>query len=158
MRRSGAPAPRRRRLRPVTTRSPLARVLALPTAALLAVGLFAGCSSDAGGTDEAPAAESSAQPTEAAPSGLTVNADGTEVSYQGVAGKTALELLQQLDPQAFTSGEGANAFVTSIGGREADQAKQEFWAFYVNGEQAQVGAGSYEMQDGDEITWKLETF
>jgi hypothetical protein len=141
----------------VTTRPRLARVLALPAATLLAVGLFAGCSSDADAArgDEAPTAQSSGT---AAASGLTVNADGTEVSYQGVAGKTALELLQQLDPQAFTSGEGANAFVTSIGGREADQAKQEFWAFYVNGEQAQVGAGAYEMQDGDEITWKLETY
>lgn len=121
---------------------------------MLAVGLFAGCSGDAGAAEDEPTSQS----TEAASSGLTVNADGTEVSYTGVAGKTALELLQQLDPQAFTSGEGADAFVTAIGGREADQAKKEFWSFYVNGEPAQVGAGSYEMQDGDEITWKLETY
>ncbi|ACZ31006.1 hypothetical protein Xcel_1987 [Xylanimonas cellulosilytica DSM 15894] len=137
----------------MTFRSRLTRALALPATAVLAVGLFAGCSGDDGAPDQA-----ATRSTEAASSGLTVNADGTEVSYEGVAGKTALELLQQLDPQAFASGEGANAFVTAIGGREADSSKNEFWAFYVNGEQAQVGAGSYEMQDGDTITWKLETF
>ena len=112
-----------------------------------------GCSGDDGAADEAPTTQSSEAPA----GGLTVNADGTEVSYEGVAGETALELLQQLDPTAMTSGEGAGAFVTAIGGHEADASK-EFWAFYVNGEAAQVGAGSYEMQDGDEITWKLETF
>jgi hypothetical protein len=90
--------------------------------------------------------------------GFTVNVDGTEVSYLGREGLTALDYLLQLDPSAFADGEGANAFVTTIGGRAADDAKHEFWAFYVNGEQAQVGAGSYVMKDGDVITWKLETY
>jgi hypothetical protein len=138
----------------VTTRALLTRALALPTAALLAVGLFAGCSGGDAAADK-PAASPTATATS---SGLTVSADGTEVSYEGVAGKTALDLLLQLDPAATADGEGANAFVTAIGGRAADQSKKEFWAFYVNGEQAQVGAGSYTMKDGDEITWKLETF
>ncbi len=127
---------------------------------MLAAGLMAGCSGDPDPADASATQASdaqAAQTTDAPATGLTANADGTEVSYQGVAGKTALELLQELDPTATTSGEGANAFVTAIGGREADQSK-EFWAFYVNGEQAAVGAGSYEMADGDEITWKLEAF
>ncbi|WP_425956895.1 DUF4430 domain-containing protein [Xylanimonas sp. McL0601] len=138
----------------MTTRAFLTRALALPTAAVLAAGLFAGCSGNDAAADE-PATSPSATATAAA---LTVATDGTEASYQGVAGKTALELLLQLDPTATADGEGANAFVTSIGGRKADQSKNEFWAFYVNGKQAQVGAGSYTMTDGDEITWKLETF
>ncbi|QAY71295.1 DUF4430 domain-containing protein [Xylanimonas protaetiae] len=144
----------------MTSRTRLARVLALPAASVLALGLLAGCSDDGGAVDDAPAAQSAtASPSaDATSSGLTVSADGTEVSYDGVAGLTALELLLRLDPTATATGEGANAFVTAIGGRAADPTKNEFWAFYVNGEQAQVGAGTYEMQDGDKITWKLETF
>ena len=138
----------------VTTRALLTRALALPTAAVLAAGLFAGCSSN-DATADRPAGGPTATATAA---GLTVSTDGTQVSYQGVQGKTALDLLLQLDPSATADGQGANAFVTAIGGRKADQAKKEFWAFYVNGEQAQVGAGSYTMKDGDQITWKLETF
>jgi len=49
------------------------------------------------------------------------------------------------------------AFVTGIGGVAADPAG-EFWALYVNGEMAQVGAGSLVTETGDEITWKLETY
>lgn len=79
-----------------------------------------------------------------------------EFSYQGEDGKTALELLQA-KANATTNGEGANAFVTAINGYQADSSK-EFWAFYVNGEQAQVGAGSYTTKSTDQITWKVEAF
>lgn len=140
----------------MTTRARLTRSLALPTAALLAAGLFAGCSD--GSTSTTPGGDKPVTSPTATSSGLTKNADSTEVSYEGVAGKSALDLLLQLDPSAEASGTGANAFVTTIGGRQADDAKKEFWSFYVNGQQAQVGAGSYQMKDGDKITWKLETY
>ena len=78
------------------------------------------------------------------------------VSYQGEEGKTALALLQE-NAEVEMSGEGEMAFVTSINGVEADSSHQ-FWAFYVNGEQAQVGAGSYTTKASDEIEWKLEEF
>jgi len=156
----------------MTSRFSLTRALALPTAAVLAVGLLGGC---AGGGDasplddvqagqEAPASPdadespASSATDESPASGLRVSEDGLEVSYDGVAGMTALDLLLQLDPTATTSGEGENAFVTAIAGRAADPAENEFWGFYVNGEMAPVGAGSYVMEDGDVITWKLETF
>jgi hypothetical protein len=80
------------------------------------------------------------------------------VKYEGVAGKTALELLMVKDPKAVTKGEGANAFVTTIQGYEADEAKKEFWAFYVNGKQSDVGAGAYATKPGDQIEWKIEKY
>lgn len=80
------------------------------------------------------------------------------VAYDGVEGKTALELLRVKDPAAVTQGEGANAFVTKINGYEASASKKEFWAFYVNGKQAAVGAGSYITKSGDKIEWKIETY
>lgn len=77
------------------------------------------------------------------------------VSYQGEEGKTALSLLQDKAEVEMT-GEGEMAYVTKINGYTAKD--NEFWAFYVNGEQAQVGAGSYVTKTGDNIEWKIETF
>lgn len=49
-------------------------------------------------------------------------------------------------------------FVTSINGVSQDTAANKYWMYYINGELAQVGAGTYIVQEGDEITWKLESF
>ena len=85
--------------------------------------------------------------------------EGAEtLTYPGRTGATALELLLEADPSAEVTGEGENAFVTAIGGRVADDAKSEFWSLSVDGEPAQVGAGTLETEDGQEITWTLETY
>ena len=76
-----------------------------------------------------------------------------EISYQGVEGKTALELLKsshKVESQSF--GEFGE-FVQSID--EIKPGPTHFWAFYVNGEQAEVGASAYQTKDSDQITWKL---
>lgn len=52
--------------------------------------------------------------------------------------------------------EEEGGFVTSINGISQDTKAGKYWLYYVNGEFAQVGAGEYIVQDGDEITWKLE--
>ena len=81
--------------------------------------------------------------------------DKKEINYSGVVGETALETLNSLamvEVQESSFGE----FVTSINGVEADSST-EYWAFFVNGELAAVGAGSYEAEEGDQITWRLES-
>jgi hypothetical protein len=78
-------------------------------------------------------------------------------NVEAEAGETALDVLKKTIV-IETDGEGVDAFVTSINKRKADGGKQEFWAFYVNGKQAPVGAGSYKVQPKDTITWKLETY
>jgi hypothetical protein len=78
----------------------------------------------------------------------------TEVSYKGIEGKNALELLKQSHKVETKSYEGLGEFVTSIDGVAADS--KHFWAFYVNGQQSQVGASSYTAKDTDTIVWKLE--
>jgi hypothetical protein len=152
-----------------TLRDTSARPLTALTAVLLAAGLLAGCSS----TDE-PAADATASTSTSTaseePSAPADDAtdeasdeesgdaeDAPELSYEGRAGTTALDLLLEADPSAQVTGEGENAFVTAIDGVVADP-DSEFWALYVNDEMATVGAGSLETKDGDEITWKLETF
>lgn len=151
-------------MNPQTLRATPARSLTALTSLLLAVGLLAGC----GTADDAPADDTSASSTVAADDDASGSADDStdgaddaagdsELSYEGVAGKTALELLLAADPTAEVSGEGEMAFITSIGGVTANP-DDEFWALYVNGEMAQVGAGSLVTETGDEITWKLEKF
>lgn len=76
-----------------------------------------------------------------------------EVSYRGVEGKNALEILKethQVETQSFSFGE----MVQSIDGVKAPAT--HFWAFYVNDELAQVGAGDYQTKPTDTLKWKLE--
>jgi hypothetical protein len=80
------------------------------------------------------------------------------LSYDGVEGKTALELLKTKDSSAVTKGEGTNAYVTTINGYTASDTNKEFWALYVNGKQSEVGAGSYVTKSGDKIEWRIEKY
>lgn len=75
-------------------------------------------------------------------------------SYQGQDGVTALELLEEKTTITKTS----SGFVTAINGRQAEDSQQEFWAFYVNGRAAQVGANEYITSNSDKIEWKIETY
>ena len=83
-----------------------------------------------------------------------VQSDGTNqqdfVKIEIQQGKTALDLLRKTS-QVKTTGEGENAFVTEIDSKTASAVKKEFWAFYVNGKQAEVGAGSYLLKPQDKI-------
>ncbi|MFF2267215.1 DUF4430 domain-containing protein [Cellulosimicrobium cellulans] len=148
-----------------TFRDTPARPLTALTAVLLTAGLLAGCSStDEPATDAttSTASEETSAPADDATDDASDDESGDtddapELSYEGRTGTTALDLLLEADPSAQVTGEGENAFVTAIDGVAADP-DSEFWALYVNGEMATVGAGSLETEDGDEITWKLETF
>ncbi|MBU7014499.1 MAG: DUF4430 domain-containing protein [Theionarchaea archaeon] len=54
--------------------------------------------------------------------------------------------------------EEEGGFVTSINGIEQNPSENIYWIYYVNGELGQVGAADYVVEEGDEITWKLEKF
>lgn len=92
---------------------------------------------------------------------LTIS-DGQDVKSYDVSqfiGKSALEATNAvLDGKMTTNGTGTNAFVTSINGRIADPKKHEFWELDANGAETQVGAGSYIIQNGDKIEWKINTY
>lgn len=76
------------------------------------------------------------------------------VSYIGIEGKTALELLKAGHDVQTQNFAGIGEFVTSIDGKASGST--HFWAFYVNGQMAQTGAGQYVTQNGELIEWKLE--
>lgn len=70
------------------------------------------------------------------------------------AGSTVFDLMTACDIPFEEDG----GFVTSINGVSQDASAGLYWVYYVNGEFAQVGAADYIIQEGDEITWKLESF
>jgi hypothetical protein len=143
-----------------TTSARPVRAHGAAAAALLLTGLLAACGATT--EPEMPAtatASTSADAGSASPSDSASSSGAVEtLSYAGRTGATALELLLEADPSAEVNGEGENAFVTAVGGRAADDSKSEFWALSVDGEPAQVGAGTLETEDGQEITWTLETY
>ena len=85
----------------------------------------------------------------------TVSEDGATVSYNGVNGQTALELLENSDLTVVTEDSSVGEFVSKIGDL-GDDDSGKFWAFYVNDELASVGAGDYETVDEDVIEWRFE--
>ena len=85
--------------------------------------------------------------------GLEISADGKTVAYAGIADETALETLKSLT-EVETESTSFGEMVVGIHGLEAD-ASSEYWSFYINGEAAQVGAGTYEAVEGDTFEWQL---
>lgn len=85
---------------------------------------------------------------------ITVSDDQKTVSYEGITGMTALEVLKA-GTNVTTEDSNFGEYVTSIAGIEADST-QEYWALYVNDQYADEGAGTLQTQDGDQIVWKLE--
>lgn len=84
---------------------------------------------------------------------LSPTAIPQDIHYQGKNGVDALTLLRQ-----NTKEEDKNGFVTSINGRQANEGKHEFWAFYVNGKFSDVGASDYKTHDTDFIEWRIQTY
>jgi hypothetical protein len=84
---------------------------------------------------------------------IHISLDGKLVTYDGVGGQTALDTLKRLTTVQTTKS-SFGEYVTTINNLPASAT--QFWAFYVNGQMATVGAGSYNAVDGDKIEWKLE--
>jgi hypothetical protein len=78
----------------------------------------------------------------------------TSVKYDGQEGKTALALLEQ-EATVVTKDSSYGPYVDSINGVTGG-TDGKYWTFYVNGAQAQVGAGAYTTKATDKIEWKFE--
>lgn len=77
-----------------------------------------------------------------------------EVSYQGQEGKNALELLKDNAEVVTKKDPNLGEYVVSINGE--DGGGKKYWLYYVDGKQANVGAGEYQTKNGETIDWKLE--
>lgn len=85
---------------------------------------------------------------------IRISEDKKTVSYDGVEGQAALVTLQSLTV-VETKSTAYGDMVISIAGTKADEST-EFWGFYVNGQMASEGAGTYKTVAGDKIEWRLE--
>lgn len=54
--------------------------------------------------------------------------------------------------------EETDGFINSINGVEQSEKENKFWVYTVNNEQVTVGAGEYELLDGDQVVWELTEF
>jgi len=81
-------------------------------------------------------------------------AQSSTISYKGVADKSALELLKSKYQVGTKQFSGLGEFVESINGVKPDS--KHFWAFYVNGKSATLGASSYVTKNSDTIEWRLD--
>lgn len=77
-----------------------------------------------------------------------------KVSYEGVTGKTALELLKQNATVVTKNDPSLGEYVVSINGEDGNGSK--YWLYYVDGKAATVGAGEYKTKTGEKIEWRLE--
>lgn len=93
--------------------------------------------------------------TDAPTTDITKPVGATTYSYDGVEGKTALDLLKAKYQNVETQSSSVGDFVTTIDAKKADSAK-EYWAFYLNGSLASEGAGTYVTKATDKIEWRLE--
>ena len=72
-------------------------------------------------------------------------------------GATVLELLENLERRQGITIEkrnfpGLGVFIEAIQG--VHNTNDSYWQFWVNGEYSKVGAGQYELKDGDKVLWK----
>jgi len=86
--------------------------------------------------------------------------NGDEQSFSGQVvrqGDTVLDLLETLERQNGIAIEkrnfpGLGVFIEAIHG--VHNTNNSYWQFWVNGEYSKVGAGQYELKDGDKVLWK----
>lgn len=126
----------------------------------LALLLGAGCTSKTVNSNT-PVANTNVAATQSVNVAVTIdmgNASPVRTFRQSVpAGTTALAVLQQVGTEhnipVVTKRYDFGDLVTSIGGLAATGTK--FWIFLVNGEKAAVGAGTYQVQEGDTIGFRF---
>jgi hypothetical protein len=100
--------------------------------------------------------EQSAQSEQSGQEQKVEEVSNVPVEYAGVEGKSAMDLLKSSHTVETAEYAGIGEYVVSINGVKADSTSN-FWGFYVNGKQAQVGASQYISKNGDLIEWKLES-
>ena len=82
------------------------------------------------------------------------NVETQSIKLTGQEDKTAMEILKASHKIGTKSFGEIGEFIEEIDGVKSDT--KHFWAFYINGESSNVGAGQYETKNSDLIEFKLE--
>ena len=127
---------------------------------LMMTGLIiTGCSTD---TTDAPA-ETGAEDTENVEDAVEITAtidiliDGEAVAdlSKEVTVPEGTYLLDVMKAEYDITASDAG-FISAIEGYEEDLAAERYWLYYHNDEMPSLGAADYELEEGDQIEWRLE--
>jgi hypothetical protein len=77
------------------------------------------------------------------------------LTYQGENGQTALALLKMHAYQVVIKNSSYGPFVETIDGVKGG-TDGKYWLFFVNGKEANVGAGAFKTKNGEIIAWKFQ--
>jgi hypothetical protein len=82
--------------------------------------------------------------------------NGTSVvTYPGVPGENALELLEKKESPVTIKESPSGPYVDGIKDKEGGE-NGKYWTLYINGQLSQTGAKDYITKRGDKIEWKFE--
>lgn len=83
-----------------------------------------------------------------------VKVDPEYITYVATAGKTSLDQLKEVNSTVVTTSSTWGDFVDTVNGLKGG-TDGKYWTFYIDGEMASVGAGSYTQKGGEKIEWKF---
>lgn len=127
------------------------RVVSLALAVVLLAALFTGCAGKTGKVTVQVERDGQVTLTKEYEFALPAD-DSQSVSVESIVEEHAEELGATLVDSDY------GKYVTGMDGYVADDAKQEYWSFLVNGEMSQTGLRDTKAADGDVYTFQLATY
>lgn len=132
---------------------------------LMVIGLLVGCASDNNDqnvtnnnqTEQNQNNDNSSEEAEEVVT-ITISKDDNDevITEKEVAIEDGAILLDIMKENFELEEEGG--FISSIEGNEQDEDAGKYWIYSVNGEDAPVGAGEYELSAGDQVNFDLQAW
>jgi uncharacterized protein DUF4430 len=79
----------------------------------------------------------------------------TAVRYVAQPGKIVLDQLKDHAREVIVKDSEYGQYVDSINGLKGGTGNK-YWTYYVDGQMANIGAGEYVTEGGEEVVWKFE--
>ncbi|SDI97535.1 DUF4430 domain-containing protein [Salimicrobium halophilum] len=122
---------------------------------LIAVAILSGCQAESGsseGQEEQAQVEEGVEATIE----LTKNEGAEEIAEKDITVEEGTVLLEAMEENFDL--ETQDGFITGIEGVSAEEGEQMAWIYTINGEEAMVGAGEYEIEEDDEIRFDFQAW
>ncbi|WP_079530163.1 DUF4430 domain-containing protein [Halobacillus hunanensis] len=130
------------------------KMYALIAALMVTVFVLAGCQTEGGGEKASASQEEKQQ--------VTLNIELSKNKGEKVLANKEVTVekgtvLMEVMKNNFEVAE-KDGFITGIKGITASEEEQKAWMFTINGESSMVGANKYEVKQGDEIVFDLQSW
>lgn len=135
------------------------KLMTILSALLLSVGVLVGCSNDANETNNNANNQPNNETNEVSEE-ITVEVvisldKGEEILEEKEIKTEDGAILLDVMKENFDIEEDGG-FITSIDGKAAEEGEEKAWMYFVNDEMAMVGAGEYELSNGDEVNFDFQ--